>query len=101
MSDLFNGWPEDGEPVTTMSDEEMVEWCNQTQDTIIAQRKEIERLRSKCNQRRDDLRQARDILDERYAKIERLQAALYEIAERDPLESISASIARAALENDE
>jgi hypothetical protein len=43
MNDLFNGWLEDGEPVLTMGDKEMVEWCNQTQDTIIAQRKVIER----------------------------------------------------------
>lgn len=48
MNDLLNGWPEDGEPVLTMSDEEMVEWCNKTQDTIIAQRKEIERLTADC-----------------------------------------------------
>ena len=26
MSDLLNGWPEDGEPVLTMSDDEVVRW---------------------------------------------------------------------------
>ena len=40
MSDLFNGWPEDGEPVTTLSDEEMVAWANANIDRV----QELERL---------------------------------------------------------
>jgi chromosome segregation ATPase len=56
-----------------MSD--LIEMLRSTNDEIdIAAADEIERLRSKCNQRRDDLKQARDILDERYAEIERLTA---------------------------
>ena len=32
--DFFNGWPEDGEPVTTLSDEEMVAWANANIDRV-------------------------------------------------------------------
>jgi len=37
-------------------------------------KQKIERLEAKCAQRRDDLKQARDILDERFKTIERLEA---------------------------
>jgi len=39
----------------------------------------IEQLEAKCAQRRDDLKQARDILDERFKRIEQLEA-VYEAA---------------------
>jgi len=88
---------------------------------------EIERLEAKCAQRRDDLKQARDILDERFKRIEDLEDeivnlealakdrycamqtkievfydAIYEIAYLDPIRRIQGDaqrIARQALEN--
>ena len=46
-------------------------------------------------------KKAADALEDKDAEIERLRATLKEIAARDPLESISASIARAALAGDD
>ena len=60
----------------------------------------IERLRAKCAQRRDDLKQARDILDERFKRIERLEGALQAIARREVPDATAHGqvlVARAAL----
>ena len=42
---------------------------------------ENERLTAKCNQRRDDLKQARDILDERFKRIAELEAKVQVLEE--------------------
>lgn len=70
MSDLFNGWPEDGEPVLTMSDDEVVRWLNKTQDTIVEQAAKIERLEVMVKDREDliDYKE-RQIMKERHRRI--------------------------------
>jgi len=68
--------------------------CTDAADKIESQADEIERLKAKCAQRRDDLKQARDILDERFKEIERLRAAIKHIHWSMGVKSIHSDKAR-------
>lgn len=73
---------------------QMIAWSRLMYNRVRELEAEIERLTH-------NLRIAKANYAGAEADIERLRSALYEIAERDPLESISASIAKAALEGDD